>query len=170
MIMSPALRKITLTAHVVFSVGWLGAVAAFLVLALAGLRSADTALVRSAYVAMELTGWWIIVPLCLASLISGLVQSFGSQWGLLRHYWVIFKLLINVLSTALLLLHMNPIERMADLVTAADVALSDHRALRVQLVFDAGAALVALIVATALSIYKPRGLTPLGQRNEWKGS
>ena len=170
MIMSPALRKLTLTAHVVFSVGWLGAVAAFLVLALAGLRSADAALVRSAYVAMDLTGWWIIVPLCIASLISGLVQSFGSQWGVFQHYWVIFKLLINVLSTALLLLHMNPIERMADLASATDLALGDHRSLRVQLVFDAGAALVALVVATVLSIYKPRGLTPLGQRSEWKGS
>ena len=46
------------------------------------------------------------MPLCFASLFSGLVQSLGTEWGLFRHYWVLFKLLINVLPTALLLLHM----------------------------------------------------------------
>ena len=163
--MSPALRKFALTTHVVTSVGWLGAVAAFLVLALAGLRSADPGIVRAAYVGMELVGWWLIVPLCFASLFSGLVQSLGTEWGLFRHYWVLFKLLINVLSTALLVLHMGPIERMAAFASAADLVPGAHEPLRVQLVFDAGAALVALVVATVLSVYKPRGVTPFGRAN-----
>jgi hypothetical protein len=37
MAMTPRLRKFALTAHVTSSVGWLGAVAAFLALAVAGL-------------------------------------------------------------------------------------------------------------------------------------
>src|SRR5258708_40185952 len=46
--MTPALRKLTITAHVTFSVGWLGAVAAFLVLSIAGLTSHDAEVVRGA--------------------------------------------------------------------------------------------------------------------------
>ena len=63
MIMSPGLRKFALTAHVTSSIGWFGAVAAFLALAIAGLTSQDAQIVRAAYLAMELTTWFVIVPL-----------------------------------------------------------------------------------------------------------
>ena len=106
--MSPRVRQVALTAHVTASVGWLGAVAAFLALAVAGVASGDEQRVRGAYVAMELTGWYVIVPLSLASLLTGLVQSLGTTWGLVRHYWVLVKLLITVAATFLLLLHMAP--------------------------------------------------------------
>ena len=103
--MSQGLRKAMLTAHVVLSVGWLGAVVAFLVLSIAGLRSHDADMVRSAYLAMNLLGEFIIVPLSFAALLTGLVQSLGTQWGLFRHYWVLVKLTLTFGATALLLLH-----------------------------------------------------------------
>jgi ABC-type nickel/cobalt efflux system permease component RcnA len=82
------LRKLVLTAHITFSVGWLGAVAVFLALAIAGLTSRDPQMVRAAYSAMELTARFVIVPLAIASLFSGLIQSLGTPWGLFRHYWM----------------------------------------------------------------------------------
>ena len=109
MTMTPGLRKFALTAHVTTSVGWLGAVAAFLALAIAGLTSQDAHLLRAAYLAMELTAWSIIVPLSLASPLTGLVQSLGTPWGLFRHYWVLVKLLITIPASIVLLLHMQPI-------------------------------------------------------------
>jgi hypothetical protein len=162
--MTTGVRKFALTAHVAASVGWLGSVAAFLALAVTGLTSRNAQTVRSAYVAMELTGWFVIVPLSFASLLTGLIQALGTTWGLFRHYWVLFKLLINLLATTLLLLHMQPISRMASVVTATALSSGDHRRLRIQLVADAAAALVALLVATTLSVYKPRGMTPYGAR------
>jgi hypothetical protein len=102
MTMTPRLRKFTLTAHIVSSVGWLGSVAAFLAPAVAGLTSRDVQIVRSAYLAMELIGWYVIVPLCLASLVTGLIQALGTQWGLFRHYWVLYKFLITVVSALIL--------------------------------------------------------------------
>ena len=161
--MAPGLRKLALTAHVACSVGWLGAVAGFLALAVAGLSSQVAPVVRSAYLAMDLTAWFVIVPLCFASLLTGLVQSLGTTWGLLRHYWVLAKLLITIVATIVLLLHMQPITHMA--VVAADAALSsaDLRRVRIQLVADASAALLALLAATTLSVYKPPGMTPYGQ-------
>ena len=157
--MIPPVRKFALTAHVTASVGWLGSVAAFLVLAIAGLRSADAETVRAAYLAMNLLGWYIIVPLCFASLATGLIQALGTPWGLLRHYWVIIKLLITLLSTIILLVHMRPIAHMAEAAAETILADTDMRRLRVQLVVDAAAAVIALLVATTLSIYKPRGVT-----------
>jgi hypothetical protein len=84
--MTPRLRKFALTAHITFSVGWLGAVVAYLALAVAGLTSHDVSMVRAAYLSMELTGWFVIVPFSLATVLIGLVQSLGTQWGLFRHY------------------------------------------------------------------------------------
>jgi ABC-type anion transport system duplicated permease subunit len=91
MTLTPSLRKLTLTVHVMSSVGWFGAVAAFLALAVAALTSQDAQLVRSADLAMDLTAWFVIVPLCFASLLTGLVSSLGTHWGLFRHYWVACK-------------------------------------------------------------------------------
>src|ERR687887_134909 len=84
-VLTPSLRKLALTAHVTSSVGWLGSVAGFLVLAITGVTSQDSEVVRAAYVAMELVAWYVIVPLSLASLLTGLVQALGTQWGLFRH-------------------------------------------------------------------------------------
>src|SRR5262245_23907885 len=105
MTMKPNVRKFALTAHVISSVGWLGAVAAFLALAVAGLTNQDAQMVRAAYLAMELITWFIIVPSALASLLTGLVVSLGSALGLFRHYWVVAKLLITIIATILLLMH-----------------------------------------------------------------
>ena len=96
-------RKLTLTAHIVASVGWLGAIVAFLVVALNASWRTDDARVRSAAEAMQLVGWSAIVPFSIAALLTGLVQSWTTQWGFFRHYWVIAKLLITVVSSGLLL-------------------------------------------------------------------
>jgi hypothetical protein len=125
MTMTPSLRKLALTAHVTSSVGWLGAVGGFLALAVAGLTSQDARMVRASYLAMELTASVVIVPLSLASLLTGLVESLGTAWGLFRHYWVLAKLLITVFATILLLVHMQPIGHLAAVVTETTLAVAN---------------------------------------------
>ena len=164
--MRPGLRKFALTAHVVSSVGWLGAVIAFLALSIVGLTTVDARRIRAVYVAMELTGWLVIVPMSVASLVTGLIQSLGTAWGLFRHYWVLFKLLIAVVGSAFLLLHMQPTSFIANVAANGTLASGDLRPVRIQLMADAAAAVLVLLFATVLSIYKPRGLTPYGWRKE----
>ena len=164
--MKPRLRKFVLTAHMTSSVGWLGAVVSFLALALVGLTSRNDQTVRAAYVAMELSAWFVIVPLAIASLITGLVQSLGTSWGLFRHYWIIAKFLITIVATLLLLVHTRPIGILAGAVREAATAISNYRGLQVQLVGNAVAAIVLLLVATTLSVYKPWGMTAYGRRKQ----
>lgn len=162
--MTPRASKVALTAHVTSSVGWIGAVVAFLALAIAGLTSKNDQTVRAAYLAMELIGWGVIVPFSIASLLTGLVQSLGTSWGLFRHYWIVAKLLITVFASGLLLVHMQVANRMASVVSNATIGVTDFHGMRLQLVGDAVAAIVVLLIATWLSIFKPQGLTPLGRR------
>jgi len=166
MAMTSGLRKFAPTIHVTSSVGWLGAVGAFLALAIAGVGSEDAQIVRAAFLAMHLTTWFVIVPLCLAALLTGIVQSLGTTWGLFRHYWVVTKLLLTVLATLILLVHTQPIDRVAAVAAQTTLAIGDLRQLRFQLVGDACGALFVLLVTTALSVYKPWGMTPYGLRKQ----
>ena len=163
MLMTPATRKVALTAHVLASLGWFGSVAAFLALAMAGLNGDEPLRVRSAYLSMELTGWYVTVPLAFATLITGVIQGAGTRWGLFEHYWVVAKLLITIVATAVLLVHMGPTSQLAALAAERALEPGDLDTLRARLVANAIAALLALVVATGLAVYKPRGLTPLGR-------
>src|SRR6266705_34215 len=145
MAMTPGLRKFALTTHVTSSVGWLGAVGAFLCHAIAGVGSADPQLVRAAYLAMHLTTWFVIVPLSIAALLTGVVESLGTTWGLFRHYWIVTKLLLTVLATIILLVHTQPIDRVAAVASQTTLAFGDLRQVRIQLVGDACAALLVLL-------------------------
>jgi hypothetical protein len=164
MVMAPRLRKLVLTVHVTSTVGWLGAVVVFLALAIIGLTSRDAQTVRAAYLVMEPAAWLVLIPLSIASLLTGLVQSLGTIWGLFRHYWVLFKLLITVVATIVLLTYMETFRFMAGV--AADPA-ADLGVVRTSSpVLHAAAALLLLLVATLLAVYKPRGMTRYGQRKQ----
>jgi hypothetical protein len=103
--------------------------------------------------------------LSLASLATGLVCSLGSAWGLFRHYWVLFKLAINVVATIVLLLYMQTLEHLGDVAAATTLPSSRLRGLSdPSPALHAAAALLLLLVATTLAIYKPRGMTRYGQR------
>jgi hypothetical protein len=170
MSMTPRIRKLALTAHVASSVGWLGAVVGFLALAIAGLSSQDAQTARAAYLVMELIGWSVLVPLSLASLLTGLVQALGTEWGLFRHYWVLFKLLITAFATAVLLMYLPTLDYLSGVAAQTASSGGELGSLRSgSPVLHAGAGLLVLLVATTLSVYKPRGMTRYGLRNNRKG-
>jgi hypothetical protein len=166
MTMTPRFHKFALTAHITFSVGWLGAIVAYLALAIAGLTVHDAQMVRAAYLSMELIGWYVIVPFSLAALLTGLVEALGSQWGLFRHYWILVKFLLTTGGTIVLLRHMQAVSRMSGLAAETTLASADFRALRIQLVVHAAGGLLVLLAATTLSVYKPWGMTPYGRRKQ----
>ncbi|MER7000417.1 hypothetical protein [Streptomyces sp. NPDC000410] len=158
---SARVRKVALVVHVGASVGWLGAVFCFLALALVGVTGSDPGAVRGVYLVMEPLAWFTLVPLAFASLVTGLVQSWVTPWGLLRHYWVLFKLGITVVCTGVLLLYTRTFETMAQ-AAASDLPIESVR--NASPVLHALLALLALAAATVLSVFKPKGVTRRGQR------
>jgi hypothetical protein len=166
MTMPPGLRKLVLTAHVASSVATLGAVAGFLALSIAGLASQSAQMVRAAYLSMELTAWFVILPLLLASLLTGVAQALGTTWGLLRHYWVLVKLLLTLLVTVVLLVQMDGINHIARAAAEMPLSATDLLALRRSIRTHAAGGLLVLLLPVALSIYKPRGMTRHGWRRQ----
>ena len=162
--MTPRLRKFALTAHVTSSLGWLGTVASFQALAIAAVTSREPETVRGFYLAMELIGWYVIVPFCLASLVTGLVVSLGTPWGLFRHYWVLVKFLITVISALILFGFTQTLGSLGDLTADATLSMYELRNLNQSPALHSGGGLLALLVTIILEVYKPWGMTPYGRR------
>jgi hypothetical protein len=159
--MKPALRKFVLAVHLTFSIGWIGAVIAYLALGVAAVTSDDVQTIRAAWTAMELTGWYVIVPLAVASLLTGLVMALGTKWGLFRHYWVLISFVLTIFATTVLLLHMPTVSSTAGVAQEAEGAALE--ALGGDLGHP-GIGLVVLFVIQVLNIYKPSGMTRYGWR------
>ncbi len=162
-ILPPSLRKLALVVHLACSVGWIGGVVVYLALGVAAATSQDAATVRGAWIAMELAGWWALVPLAVGTLVTGVALSLGTAWGLFRHYWVLISLALTVLCTAILVLHMPSVGQLTAVARTADgVAL---RSLGGDLPHPT-IGLVVLLAVMVLNVYKPRGLTPYGWRKQ----
>jgi len=159
--MSSRVSKLMLTTHITFSVGWIGTVAAFLALSIVGLSGNDQ-VVRACYISMEVVAWFIIVPFCFASLLTGLIQALGTHSGLFKHWWILVKLVLTLIATLILMLHMQPISYLADVATEKVIASDDLRTLRVRIIADAAAAILVLVAITTVSVYKPWGKVQFG--------
>jgi hypothetical protein len=158
---------LALAAHLTVSVGWVGAVIAFLALVFVARATQDGQTLRAAWIAMESIGRIVLVPLSVASLLTGLVMALGTKWGLLRHYWVLISLILTGLATVILVQHMETVSYFAGLAAGAESA--DVAVLRGGLqgeIIHAGGGLVVLLVVHVLNVYKPAGMTVYGWRKQ----
>jgi hypothetical protein len=163
--MSPALRKFVLAVHLTVSVGWIGAVAGYIAFDVATATGQDAETLRAAYLAMERIAGYVIVPLALASLLTGLVVSLGTKWGLFRHYWVLISLLLTTIATVVLLAETRTIGHFADIAADPTATGEDLRALGSTLVHSVGGTVVLLVVLV-LNVYKPQGMTRYGWQKQ----
>lgn len=170
MITSVGLRRAILTLHVTTSVGWLGATGVVLVLGVVGWASPDIDLARAALLVLEPITSYVVLPLAVASLLIGVVQSLGSPWGLFRHYWVLFKLLINLLALAILVMYLDTVRGLAAVAADPASSIANVREVAISPTLHALLAMLALLAATVLAVYKPRGRTGYGRRKQASGA
>lgn len=114
---------------------------------------------------MGLVTWSAIVPLAIASLVTGIAIAAGTRWGLFRHWWVLISLALTVLAVAVLLLEAGAIARSAAIAADPQTSTDQLLALPNTLLHSFGG-LFVLLVIQALNVYKPQGLTPYGWRKQ----
>jgi hypothetical protein len=160
MAMPASLRRAALALHIITSVGWIGAAAGYLVLGALAAMSEEPLTIRAAWIGMEVIGWRVVVPLGCLALLTGLVMSLGTPWGLVQHYWVLFAFVLTVLALTVLILHMPTVTVAAGLARTVDdravTALGGD-------VLHPALGLVVLVVVAVLNVYKPRGVTGFGR-------
>jgi len=156
MTLSQNIRRLNLTSHITFSVGWLGSVVAFFALALVSITSQRIENVRAVCIAMEIVSWYVILPFCIGSFITGLVQSLGTNWGIFKYYWVTVKFILTLGASFLLILHLKPITYLAQ--QASEIGSLDKiSSTAVDLSIKSAAAIFVLLSLIFVSVYKPWG-------------
>ena len=163
--MSPTLRKLMLATHLSCSVGWLGAIVAYIVLDLTVATSSDLLAVRSAWTGMGLITFSVIVPFAVTAVITGLAISIGTRWGLFRHWWVLISLVLTIFALVVLLAETGVIASSVALAADVEAPAAEILALPPTLPHSIGGLLVLLVVQV-LNVYKPQGLTPYGWRKQ----
>lgn len=153
--LSPRARKAWLLAHVVLSVGWLGAGAANAVLAVYSLLAPTSRALSPlrAHAAIHLVDTWVVIPAAFGSLATGIVVSVFTRWGLFVHWWVMAKLALTV---GVIAVSTVGIGRWIEMSLAAGTDAGAHDVASAITTAAIGN-LAAFVTMTALSIYKPRG-------------
>ncbi|MFC9427880.1 hypothetical protein [Streptomyces sp. NPDC056987] len=162
---SPRMRKAVLTVHVAVSVGWLGLVTGMFAMSVAGATTHDAAQQAAMYRTMSLLDEIFLGMTSMFALISGIVVSAGTKWSLLRRTWVATKFFLTMCVMVLGFSVIHP------LILKANTLVDEGAPVRGGELDDvgwmmSGAALVALlslILMTAVSTYKPWGLTRWGR-------
>lgn len=147
-------RRGVLVAHVAVSVSWLGLTVGLLTLGLTAFLTGDPATASAATRAMKVFGDWLVVPVALLSLVSGLVLALGTPWGLARHRWVWIKFWLTLITTGLSVFSLRP---------GIDAAVADE-VVDINLVIAPSVATATYLFITAISVLKPWGLTRRGRR------
>ncbi|MGH9380719.1 MAG: DUF2269 domain-containing protein [Thermoanaerobaculia bacterium] len=136
--------------HVAATVSVLGATLVLLALAISGVRGADP---RTVYPATYLVEAWLVAPLAVLALGTGVLQAVLTPWGLLKYWWVAIKLTTTLGFTGLVLFVLIP--RLAASAQSAAAAQVFGAAERLPLALVPSVAVTGLIVNVALAIYKP---------------
>ena len=165
--MPPRVRRLALAVHLTSSIGWIGAAVAYVPLVVVVLSNDDQRVVRDAILVMNSVDWFVIVPLAYLALATGLVMSLATPWGIFRHWWVVFSLLLTLAAVFVLTEYSLSLSAMAAVASKATLSHSDLGMLK-----DPGHAvhnlggIVVLLVVAVLNTYKPQGVTPHGWRKQ----
>ncbi|MFJ3584467.1 DUF2269 domain-containing protein [Streptomyces sp. NPDC090127] len=147
-------RRALLVVHVAVSVSWLGLSVGLLALGITAYTTGDLSLTEAAYRAMKVFADWLLAPVAVVTLASGLVLSLGTPWGLARHRWVWTKFWITLATAAATVFALRP-----EIEHAAAAGTPDP-----SLVVAPTVSMVAYLFMTAISVLKPWGLTRRGRR------
>lgn len=162
--LTPTVRKVVLVLHIVAGIGWMGVDIALFVLLVTARTTNDANLAASAFNAIRMIVPVAVPPLSLGILATGLILGLGTPWGLVRYWWVLVKLILSLVMTALVFLSLVPGVSSLQVLAAAGMSADAVRAslgpLPTQMMFPPVVSFLMLCVATVLSIFKPWRRTP----------
>ena len=148
--MTPNLPRPLLVLHIVAAVGLVGADLVLVALGLSGVSGADP---RTVYPAAYLVETWLVAPLAVITLATGIVQATRGGWGLVRYWWTAIKLATTAAFTLLVVAVIVP--RLAATAAAATAGQAFTIAARLPLAVVPAVAVAGIVLNVGLAVYKP---------------
>jgi hypothetical protein len=161
--MTPRFRRVALIVHITTAVGWLGSTVTVLTLSITGLLTSGSNLRQAAYyVVFRVLNPGASVPLAFLGLVSGTVLAIRGTFGLIRHRWVLTKLIASLVAV---LINQRVTKAGASQMTERLAAGQSVGFAGTQVLLGACLSLVILIMNVSLSVTKPWGMTRWGVRH-----
>jgi hypothetical protein len=163
---SPSMYKFLLASHIVVSVGWLGTAYAKFILELAAITTSAPDISKTIYSTMKYLS--IAFPiLAIPTIITGILLSLCTKWGLIKYYWVVAKLVlaVGVIVTAISL-DGRLIDQSISALSSQSMDKGIVSAPTILLISLTVAHLIMLVAATFITVYKPWGKTWFGRRKK----
>lgn len=153
-------RRAHLVVHVLASAGWLGLTVGLLALGITANTTGAPVVVEASVRDMKLFADWLLLPVAFLTLLSGLVLSLGTPWGLARYRWVWTKFWLTLATATATVFALRPEVNAAADTVAAGSPLPDGG----DLLTGPIVSLTAYVFMTVISVLKPWGLTRRGWR------
>ena len=150
-------RQVLVFLHVVVSLGWMGAGLANVVLAMTAGYTADADVRRVCYQMISRIDTFVVIPGAFAALVSGIVLSVVTPWGLTRYWWVLGKL---VLTLTVIVYSTVGLGVWVETSVAATSAAEMESPVAGPLAYGTLPNIVAFLFMTWVSVAKPWGTTP----------
>lgn len=154
-------KRWLLSAHILFTIGWLGTVFCFLVLGIVATTTSDGETLEAVYFAMRILDLTVVQASAIGTVITGVLLSVLTQWGLTKFYWIIAKQIGAVFSVGLgvFAMHNLIIESVSIISSRGLTALQDptyivnHRIIMAGIILE----IISLSIMVLLSVFKPWG-------------
>lgn len=155
--LSTRARKFVLLVHIAAAGAWLGLDLVLGILVVTALTSPDPTGAAAAAASIAMFATLPLVVVGLVTLLTGVLLGFATKYGLMRYWWVLVKLVINVVLVVLVVIVLSP--GVTALGEASRAALEEGVAPSVTgtLLFPPIVSSTALIVAMTLAVFKPWG-------------
>jgi hypothetical protein len=150
-------RKSVLVVHIASAGAWIGVDVVMAVLVFTALLSDDDRTKALSFRALELVAVGPLLAIGLLCLLSGVLLGLSSRYGLVRYWWVVVKLVLNLLLTGLVLVALAPeVADAAERARQFDAGLPAPLGVG-DLIFPPIVSPTALLTAMALAVFKPWG-------------
>ena len=160
--LSPRTRKTVLLTHIASAGTWLGMDLVLGVLVFTSFTAGDAPAAAAAASIASFTTW-PLVTVGLLTLATGVLLGLGSKYGLVRYWWVLVKLVLNVVLVTLVIVVLAPGTEVLAGTALESLAAGTAPELDATLVFPPIVSSMAVMVAMTLSVFKPWGRLGAGR-------
>lgn len=154
-------KKWLLSLHILFSAIMLGTSVTFLILSITAVSSNDSGLILSCYKAMHVLSTTSVRASFIGTIVTGLLLSVWTHWGLVKYYWIIAKEILSLVALILgpIGMYIWTLQGIS-LITDGGAGAVNQGAMvenTISLFIGIGLQVISLVAMFLLSVFKPWG-------------
>ncbi len=147
--------------HVIAVASWIGGTLGMMLLGLYLQNAANGEQLAYTLVSMEVIDENLLKYPALLSLLTGIMLSVWTQWGLVKYYWVMMKLVLTIMTILIGIFFLNDwtasLAEMVEKMGFSTLQNPDFQKTWLSMIITASFNLICLVLMVFLTYFKPFG-------------